>query len=207
MQMMDEPGSDGDELLLRWRQGRLDVRTLYAAVREPMHQSARRGISLITSSTPDPRDVEEAVADAFEKLRAKDPGEVTSVIGLARMIALRRGQDIGRRVVHEREEIRKYLADPRVDATMDFHDEEVRAAEEDEAVLVMAADCFGCLTEEQHDLVAKTIMGQETLSDWALRNGKSHQSASRQRRRAIETIKRCIASKQREGTTGREVTP
>jgi hypothetical protein len=71
----------------------------------------------------------------------------------------------------------------------------------------MAEGCFERLTEEQRDLVTKTIMGQELLSDWALRKGRSHQAASRQRRRAIEAIRRCIASKQSERITGREVAP
>ncbi|SRR6266851_4472605 len=97
--MMDESGTDAEGLLLRWRQGRLDERVLYAAVRGPMYQAARGGISSITSSDPDPQDVEDAVYDAFVQLSAKDPADVSSVIGLAKVIARRRGQDIGRRVV------------------------------------------------------------------------------------------------------------
>lgn len=206
-QMMDGSGTDAEELLLRWRQGRLDERDLYVAVRAPMHQAARSGIFSITSSDPDPQDVEEAVYDAFVQLRDRDPADVFSVIGLAKVIARRRGQDIGRKVVRAREQIEGLLADPLATAAMEFHDEDVRAAEEDERVLAMAEECFEHLTGEQCDLVTKTIMGQEQLSDWALRKGRTHQAASRQRRRAIEAIKRCIASKQSKGTTGREVTP
>lgn len=205
--MMDEPGTDAEELLLRWRQGQLDARDLYAAVREPMHQAARSGIFSIISSDPDLQDVEDAVYDAFVQLRAMDPADVSSVIGLAKVIARRRGQDIGRRVVREREQIEELLANPLAMAAVKFHDEDVRAAEDDERVLAMAKECFECLTDEQRDLVTKTIMGQEQLSDWALRKGRTHQAASRQRRRAIEAIKRCIASKQSEETTGREVAP
>lgn len=204
--MMDESGTDAEELLLRWRQGRLDVRDLYIAVREPMHQAARSGIFSIISSDPDLQDVEDAVYDAFVQFSAKDPADVFSVTGLAKVIARRRGQDIGRRVVREREQIEELLADPLAMAAVEFHDEDVRAAEEDERVLAMAKECFERLTEEQRGLVTKTIMGQEQLSDWALRKGRTHQAASRQRRRAIEAIKRCIASKQSKRTTGREVT-
>ena len=109
--------------------------------------------------------------------------------------------------MREREQIGELLTNPLAMEAAEFHDQDVRAAEEDERVLRMAEGCIERLTEEQRDLVTKTIMGQEQLSDWALRKGTSHQAASRQRRRAIEAIKRCIASKRNGGTTGRQVTP
>ena len=205
--MMDESGTDTEGLLLRWRQGQLDERALYAAVRGPMYQAARSGISSITSSHADPQDVEDAVYNAFVQLWAMDPADVSSVTGLAKVIARRRGQDIGRRVVREREKIGELLTNPLAMAAAEFHDQDVRAAAEDERVLAMARGCIERLTEEQRDLVTKTIMGQEQLSDWVLRKGRSHQAASRQRTRAIEAIKRCIASKRNRVTTGRQVTP
>ena len=205
--MMDESGTEAEQLLLEWRQGRLDERFLYTAVRGPMYQAARSGVFSITSSDPDPQDVEDAVYDAFVQLRDKDPADVSSVIGLAKLIARRRGQDIGRRVVRKREQIEELLADPLATAAIEFRDQDVRAAKEDEKVLAMARECIERLTQEQRDLVTKTIMGQEQLSDWALRKGTSHQAASRQRRRAIEAIKRYIASKGNRVTTGRQVTP
>jgi len=171
-----------------------------------MYQAARSGIFSITSSDPDLQDVEDAVYDAFVQLSAKDPADVSSVTGLAKVIARRRGQDIGRRVVRGREQIEELLANPLARA-LEFDDGDVRAAEEDERVLAMAEGCFERLTEEQRDLVAKTIMGQELLSDWAVRKGRSHQAASRQRRRAIEAIRRCIVSKRSKETTGQEVAP
>lgn len=205
--MMDESGTAAEVLLLQWRQRQLDERGLYVAVREPMHQAARGGISSITSSNPNPHDVEDAVYDAFVQLWAKDPTAVSSVTGLAKAIARRRGQDIGRKLVREREQIKELLANPMAMAAVEFHDQDVRAEEEGERVLAMAEGCIERLTEEQRDLVMKTIMGQEQLSDWALRKGTSHQAASRQRRRAIEAIKRCIASKHKRETAGRQVAP
>ncbi|WP_217567296.1 hypothetical protein [Streptomyces sp. GbtcB7] len=203
---MDEPGTDteAERLLLQWRQGRLDALELYAAVRGAMYQAARRGIHSITSSVPDPQDVEDAVYEAFEQLRDKDPADVSSVTGLAKVIALRRGQDIGRGVVREREGIKRFLADRVATAAMEFHDDDVRAAEEDERVVALAEGCFGFLTDEQRDLVVGTIMGEELLSDWAFRNGKTHQAASRQRKRAIEAIRRCVESKRSEAEESRD---
>jgi hypothetical protein len=109
--------------------------------------------------------------------------------------------------VRRREQIEGLLTDPLALTAVEFRDEDVRAAEQDEKILAMARGCFERLTEEQRDLVVETIMGQEQLSDWALRKGRSHQAASRQRTRAIEAIMRCIASKRNRGTTGRQVTP
>src|ERR1700733_13180660 len=119
--MMDDSGTDAEVALLRWRQGRLDEGVLYAAVRRPMYQAARSGISSITSSDPNPQDTEDAVYDAFVQLRAKDPASVSSVTGLAKVIARRRGQDIGRRVVREREQIEELLANPLAIAAVEFH--------------------------------------------------------------------------------------
>ncbi|MEU6546474.1 hypothetical protein [Streptomyces sp. NPDC046859] len=203
---MDEPGTDteAEKLLLGWRQGRLDGLELYAAVRGAMYQAARLGIRSITSSIPDPHDVQDAVCEAFEQLRIKDPADVSSVTGLAKMIAYRRGQDIGRGVVREREGIKKFLADRVTTAAVEFHDDDVRAAEEDERVVALAERCFGFLTDEQRDLVVETIMGEELLSDWAFRKGKTHQAASRQRKRAIEAIRRCVESKRSEAEEPRD---
>ena len=205
--MMDESGSDTEGLLLRWRQGRLDESTLYVAVRDPMRQAARRGIRSITSSDPDPQDVNDAVYDAFVQLKEINPAQVSSVIGLAKTIADRRGRDVGRKVVRQREQINDFLSNPVVRAAVEFHDEDVRAAEEEEERLVMVTDCIERLPEEHRDLVEHTIKGQETLSNWALRKGKSHQAASKQKRKAIEAIQRCIESKRSEGTAGQEVAP
>lgn len=190
---MDE--TEAGELLLRWRQGQLDEGALYEAVRGAMRRGARRGIASITSSDPDPRDVEDAVYDAFVQLRDMDPAGVSTVIGLARQVAYRRGQDIGRDIVRQRKQDERLVADPLARAAAEFRDEDARAAAQDEKVLAVAYGCFEHLTEEQRDLIKATIMGPESLSDWALRRGKSHQAASRQRMRGIKALKRCIDSK------------
>jgi DNA-directed RNA polymerase specialized sigma24 family protein len=76
-----------------------------------------------------------------------------------------------------------------------FQDDDVRAAAAQEVLISHALDCMEVLTEEQRDVVRATIMGHASLSDWALRNGKSHQAASRQRTRALEALHRCVQSK------------
>lgn len=67
--------------------------------------SARQGIGSITSSDPHPQDVEDAVYDAFLELERQDPAGVVSIVGLAKMIAYRRGQDTGRKIIRVREQV------------------------------------------------------------------------------------------------------
>jgi DNA-directed RNA polymerase specialized sigma24 family protein len=195
IRVMEDTETDLEALLEDWRGGRADGADLYPALRQAMYQAARQGIGVITSWDPDPQDVEDAVYDAFRELEQQDPVNVVSVVGLARKIAYRRGQDAGRKIVRRREHIRDTLADRAVTAEVQFRDEDVRAAADQE---VLAGDALGCLealTDEQRDVVRATLMGRESLSDWALRTGKTHQAARRQRGRALESLRRCIEVK------------
>lgn len=135
--------------------------------------------------------------NAFLELERHDPAEVVSIVGLAKIIAYRRGQDAGRKIIREREQISALMTDRAATAELEFHDDdEVLAAAEQEVLLGHALDCMGGLTDEQRDIVRATVMGRESLSDWALRAGKSHQASSRQRARALESLRRCIESKE-----------
>lgn len=192
---MERVGTDDEDLLGAWRRGSADRGDLYRTVRTPMYQRARQGIGSITSSDPHPQDVEDAVYNAFLELERRDPAEVVSIVGLAKMIAYRRGQDIGRKIIRVREQISVLMTDRAVTAELEFRDDEVLAAAEQEVLLGHALDCMGGLTEEQRDIVRATVMARESLSDWALRAGKTHQAASRQRARALESLRRCIESK------------
>lgn len=113
--VMEQVGID-DDLLGAWRRGRAERRDLYLAVRAPMHQAARQGIGSITASKPDPQDVEDAVCKAFLELERKDPATVVSVVGLARKIAYRRGQDTGREIIRLREEMHTMVTDRAITA-------------------------------------------------------------------------------------------
>lgn len=107
---MAQAEPDWDRLLDDWRGGRAQTADLYAALRSPMYRAARQGVVSITSQRPDPQDVEDAVFTAFKELEQKDPTTVTSIVGLARRIAYRRGQDRGRAAVRRREQIERALA-------------------------------------------------------------------------------------------------
>lgn len=192
---MEQVGTDDEEVFDAWRQGRAERRDLYLAVRVPMCQAASQGIASITASRPDPHDVEDAVWEAFIKLERHDPANVVSIVGLAKKIAYRRGQDTGRKIIRMREQIHELVINLIITDDPQFQDDDVRAAAAQEVLSGHALDCMEALTEEQRDVVQATIMGHESLSDWALRAGKTHQAASRQRTRALEALQRCIESK------------
>jgi len=90
---------------------------------------------MITSSDPDPHDVEDAVFRAFLDLEGKDPAKVTSLVGLTKKIAYRRGQDVGRDIVRRREQIRELLADGAIRAAVLFQEDEIAAAADEEELL------------------------------------------------------------------------
>lgn len=181
-----------DRLLDDWRAGRAQTADLYAALRSPMYRAARQGVVSITSQRPDPQDVEDAVFTAFKELEQKDPTTVTSIVGLARRIAYRRGQDRGRAAVRRREQIERAAADPAFIEATTVTEKEIAVEAASERVYAQAMRCLDELTADQAAVVRATVMGDEGLSDWAFRNGKSHQAASRQRDRALKALARCI---------------
>lgn len=189
---MAPAGPDWDRLLDDWRAGRAQTADLYAALRRPMYQAARQGVVSITAQHPDDQDVEDAVFTAFKELEQKDPTTVTSIVGLARRIAYRRGQDRGRAAVRRREQIDRALEDPAFIEATTVTEQEVALEAARERLYEQAMRCLDELTDDQADVLRATVMGDEGLSDWAFRNGKSHQAASRQRDRALKALARCI---------------
>lgn len=198
---MDDVETELEALLENWRAGRASRTDLYLAVRAPMRQAARRGIGMITSSDPDTQGIEDVVWDAFLELERQDRATVRSVAGLAWRIAYRRGQDAGRRLIRRREQIH-LLTDRAVTSEIEFREEDVHAAACQEVLLDHLQDCMEALTDEQRDVIRATVMGRENVSNWAVRTSKTHQAASAQRRRAIESLRRCVELKRNRPTTG-----
>lgn len=193
--MMRRDEGDLRNLLESWRTGGATRRDLYLAVRVTMYQAARRGIGAITCDIPDEQDVEDVVYQAFCEFEAQDPAAVRSIVGLAWQVAYRRGQDAGRVIVRSREQIRGHVQDRAIRMNLEFTDEDVRAAAQREILIGHAMDCLDLLPDEQQDVVRATVMGRETLSNWALRVSKSHQAASQQCARALRSLARCVKFK------------
>lgn len=197
---MDDDARELAELVERWETGYGDVRSLYESLREGMHQNARRGIQRVLAKPPDEHRVSDVVYTAFLELLRGDPAAMTSPVGLARTIAYRRGIDEGRRILRERQRV----------ASLDVLDlaalpdrREILAAAEEEALHQLVATCLEALTGDQRAVVRATVMGGQTLSDWALTVGTTHQAVSRQRSRALEALRRCVR-RQRAALSGKE---
>jgi RNA polymerase sigma factor (sigma-70 family) len=188
--VMDNGARELDELVQRWQAGYGDVRGLYELLREGMHQAARRGIQRVLAKPPDEHQVQDVVYTAFVELLRGDPAAMTSPVGLARTIAYRRGIDEGRRILRERQRISSIDA---LDLAASLPDRrEILAAAEEEALIQLVTRCLETLTNDQRAVVRATVMAGQTLSDWALTAGTSHQAVSRQRSRALEALRRCV---------------
>ena len=187
---MDDEARELDELVERWQTGYGDVRGLYESLREGMHQTARRGIQRVIATPPDEHRVQDTVYTAFIELLRGDPAAMTSPVGLAKTIAYRRGIDEGRRILRERQRISSI--DPLEVATTLPDKREILAAAEEEALHQLVTRCLEYLTTDQRAVVRATVMGNQTLTEWALAVGTSHQAVSRQRARALDALRRCV---------------
>ena len=198
---MDDDARELEELVERWQTGYGDVRSLYESLRDGMHQHARRGIQRVIAKPPDEHRVSDVVYTAFIELLRGDPAAMTSPVGLAKTIAYRRGIDEGRRILRERQRISSLDA---LEVATSLPDKrEILAAVEEEALHQLVTKCLEVLTAEQRAVVRATVMGSQTLSDWALTAGTSHQAVSRQRSRALDALRRCV-NRQRAAADGKE---
>jgi DNA-directed RNA polymerase specialized sigma24 family protein len=201
--MMGEmPDDELDWLHDRWRRGDRDDRALFVELRGPMRRSAGAAIRRMTGYRPNPDDVDDAVVTAFRELLARDPQEIKTLVGLAARIALRRGQDVGRRLNRAREfpdtEVVEAEADDRTAADPE---DEVLAAEraaERERIYVLAVECFAGLRPGQAEVVEATVLRGQGLADWAQQQGKSYQAAHKQRNKALDALLRCVNAKRRD---------
>jgi DNA-directed RNA polymerase specialized sigma24 family protein len=198
---MENEAHELDELVERWQTGYGDVRSLYESLREGMHQNARRGIQRVIAKPPDEHRVSDVVYTAFVELLRGDPAAMISPVGLAKTIAYRRGIDEGRKILRERQRISSL--DALEIATTLPDKREILAAAEEEALHQLVARCLEFLTVDQRAVVRATVMGNQTLSDWALTAGTSHQAVSRQRSRALDALRRCV-KRQRAAAGGKE---
>lgn len=209
-----EEASDDEvgHLLDRWRQGTRDDAGWFRVLRVPMRRAAWRGIQYMTGHPPSDVDVDEALYEAFTEFIRRDPNTVTSPVGLARAIAFRRGQDLGRSLNKDREFLDSDEINTEDDSSPDrprviFQgsvpgpEDVVLAAEDEEEkeeVLGIARECLEQLPVGQAEVVRATILGQQNISDWAHDQGKSYQAADQQRNRALSALRRCIAEKRQE---------
>lgn len=180
------------ELIELWQARGTSVHALFDELREPMRQAARGGLRQLLAAAPSEHDVDDAVFTAFKELLRVGPETRTSLVGYAKAVARRRGQDRARVIIRERERVEKnawQIAPLKVTA-----DEERREAEL-EATYEMVRDCKESLTAEQREVVEATIERQEALSDWASSRGTSYEAGRRMRGRALKSLGRCIEAK------------
>jgi DNA-directed RNA polymerase specialized sigma24 family protein len=195
---------DSERELEACRVERAQRTALYEAVTDTMHQGARRGIHAITACTPNEDDVGDVVYDAFCEFEKKNQDELRSPQGMAYQVAFQRGRDRGRKIIQQREQIDLVSKDRALLGDLEFREVDAQIAQRREALARTASECLPALPADQQSVVAATVMESTRLSDWALREGKSHQAASRQRTRALESLRRCVNRKRRSQQDGKE---
>ena len=180
------------ELIELWQATGTSVHALFEKLRDPMRQAARRGIRQLLTAAPSEHDVDDVVFTAFKELLRVGPETRTSLVGYAKAVARRRGQDRARVIIRERERVEKNAWQI---APLEVTADEVRREAELEAVYEILRDCKVSLTAEQREVIEATIERQESLSDWASNRGTSYEAGRRMRDRALKSLGRCIEAK------------
>ena len=187
--MADRTEDAFEALLAAWH-ARGDSEKLYRELRRPMRQAARRGIRRITQRPPDGGDVDDVVLKAFKEVLAADPAAIRSVVGFARTVAERRGMDRGREINRDRNRIWQHAWELN---ELSVSQEDESAGAERERLLRRAEECMGELPESQRDVIERTVMQHQSLSDWTTARGTSYEAGRRMRIRGLQALRRCIA--------------
>ena len=187
---MTQPGRDeARKLIVAWNLS-ADALEVFKELRDPMRQAARRGLRFVLSQAPTEGDVDDVVTRAFREVLEDVSDEVKrDPVAFAKVVARRRGIDRGRAIVRERERI-KALAHE-----VERHrvtGEDLAAAAAKERRLHAAELAMNELTAEQRDVIERTVMGQESLSDWTLERGTSYEAGRRLRARGLEALRKRI---------------
>lgn len=190
--MANHGADDAEDLVATWH-SRGDAEKLFDALRDAMRQAARRGIRRILGGDPDEADVEDVVLKAFKEfLKAYRKAPVSSPLGLAKVIADRRGRDRARSIRREREGIKDqtWVLDQLLVSRAD-----AEAAARREQLGREAMDCMDTLTADQRDVIEATILRLGSLSDWVAARGTSYQAGDQLRARGLSALRRCLETR------------
>jgi DNA-directed RNA polymerase specialized sigma24 family protein len=187
---MTQPGRDDPERLIVAWSSSANALEIFEQLRDPMRQAARRGLRFVLRRTPNEDDVDDVIARAFSELSDATSDEVKrDPVAFAKVVAYRRGIDRARVIIREREKIKDLLSE------VERHrvtDEDLAAAAAKEWQLRAAEEAIGGLTAQQREVIERTVMGQESLSDWTLERGTSYEAGRRLRARGLEALRKQI---------------
>jgi DNA-directed RNA polymerase specialized sigma24 family protein len=188
---MPQPGRDDPKRLVVAWDSRADALEMFVRLRDPMRQGARRGLRFVLGGTPNEDDVDDVVTKAFPEVLESTSNQVKDdPVAFAKTVARLRGIDRGRAIVREQKKIKELSRD------VERHrvtDEDLAAAAAKEKRLQAAEKAMAGLTAEQRDVIERTVMGPETLSDWTLERGTSYEAGRRLRKRGLEALRKEIS--------------
>jgi len=182
---------DPQRLVVAWN-SRANALEVFKQLRDPMRQAARRGLRFALRQTPNEHDVDDVVTRAFsEVLKSTSDEAKRDPVAFAKTVARLRGIDRGRAIIRERRNIKELLPEAERHRVTD---EDLAAAAAKETRLRAAEEAMDGLTADQRDVIERTVMAQETLSDWALRRGTTYEAARRLRARGLQALFKRIDS-------------
>jgi DNA-directed RNA polymerase specialized sigma24 family protein len=180
---------DPERIIVAWRTSATPLE-VFEELRDPMRQAARRGLRFVLSHAPDENDVDDVVTRAFSEVLEDASDEVKrDTVAFAKVVARRRGVDRGRSIIRKRQEADKLLLE------VERHrvtDEDLAGASAKEKRLRAAEQAMDDLTAEQRDVIERTVMGQESLSDWTHERGTTYEAGRRLRARGLEALRKQI---------------
>lgn len=136
--------------------------------------------------TPNEDDVDDVVTKAFAEVLENTSDQVKrDPVAFAKTVARLRGIDKGRAILREHKKIKE------LSPVVERHrvtEEDLAAAAAKEKRLQAAEEALGELTAEQRDVIERTVMGQESLSDWTLERGTSYEAGRRLRIRGLQAL-------------------
>ena len=183
---MSQPGPDDAERLVVAWDSRADALEVFGHLRDPMRQAARRGLRFVLGGTPNEDDVDDVVTKAFAEVLENTSDQVKrDPVAFAKTVARLRGIDKGRAILREHKKIKE------LSPVVERHrvtEEDLAAAAAKEKRLQAAEEALGELTAEQRDVIERTVMGQESLSDWTLERGTSYEAGRRLRIRGLQAL-------------------
>lgn len=176
-----------------WCDGTASDADLFRALAGSMRRSARRAVDITLLERPNEEDVDEALTIAFLELLRNGPGVVNqSLRGLANKIAYRRGQDVARKLIRQREQIDNIRWELEA-VTPTAADEEEH--ERLERLYEQLEECMHELTDAQQDVINSVVRGQESLSDWSSKRGVTYEAGRRMQSRALTKLRDCLTAR------------
>jgi len=179
--------------------GKPDWGAIFEVVWAPMVRAARS--AMLTMGVDDRLAVEDAVVAGFERLQSKGLQNTTNLIGWARTMAYRAGQDAARAIVLHRRRNPDQLDEEMVDPDPGPEELLISTLAEEQRQIELerryqaAMACLETLPPGQRQAVVEVVMNGKSDSQLAQQLGVSHTAVWKRRMKALHRLLECTEAK------------